>query len=104
MDFNINGTLYLIKDTKLNFENDIYEQKEYKLLKKWLIFSNNPKSLKEIQILETKIDLYLKQKLNGYNYNNINNNNDYQQQLIQDLKIPEHYLRYLDILNNIVEI
>ena len=104
MDFNINGTLYLVKDTKLNFENDKYETKEYKLLKKWLIFSNNPKSLKEIQILETKIDLYLKQKLNGYDYNNINNNNDLLQELIHDLKIPEHYLRYLDNLNNIVEI
>ena len=37
MDFNINGKLYLVKDTKLNFENDKYETKEYKLLKKWLL-------------------------------------------------------------------
>jgi hypothetical protein len=101
MDLNINGNLYLVKDTKLNFENDKYETKEYKLLKKWLIFNKNPKSLKEIQILEIKIDLYLKQKLNGYDYNNNINNNNY---FTQDLKIPELYLRYLDILNNIVEI
>ena len=104
MDFNINGTLYLVKDTKLNFESDKYESKEYKLLKKWLTFNNNPKSLKEIQILETKIDLYLKQKLNGYNYNHMINNNHLTNDLIHDLKIPKLYLRYLDILNNIVEI
>ena len=108
MDFNINGNIYLVKETKLNFENDKYESKEYKLLKKWLIFNKEPKTLKEIQMLETKIDLYLKQKLNGYDYNNeytnytnnTNNNND----LLKELKIPELYLRYLDILNNIVEI
>jgi|TARA_B110001469_G_C9616329_1_gene306879 hypothetical protein len=108
MDFNINGNLYLVKETKLNFENDKYESREYKILKKWLIFRKEPKTLKQIQILETKLDLYLKQKLNGYDYkindnhttNTDNNNND----LIEDVNIPELYLRYLDILNNIVEI
>lgn len=98
MDFNINGTMYLIKDTKFKFENDKYETKEFKILKKWLIFKKNPKNDKEIQLLEKKINLFLKQKLYGYDYN-INDN-----ELTDDLKIPKLYLRYLDILNNIVEI
>ena len=100
MEFNINGNLYLVKNTKLNFENDKYETKEYKLLKKWLIFTKEPKNLNEINIIENKIDLYLKQKIKGYDYENINAKNE----LICDLKIPKVYLRYLDILNNIVEI
>ena len=98
MDFNINGNLYLVKNNKLNFENDKYETKEFKILKKWLIFKKNPKNDKEIQLLEKKINLFLKQKLYGYDYN-INDN-----ELTDDLKIPKLYLRYLDILNNIVEI
>ena len=32
MDFNINGNIYLVKNNKLNFENDKYETKEYKIL------------------------------------------------------------------------
>jgi hypothetical protein len=99
MEFNINGTLYLLKDTKLNFVNDKYETKEFKILKKWLLFGKEPKSLKEIQTLETKIDLFLKQRINGYCYNHKDNKD-----LGQDLKVPELYLRYLDLLNNIVEI
>ena len=34
MDFNINGTMYLIKDTKFKIENDKYETKEFKILNK----------------------------------------------------------------------
>ena len=100
MDFNINGNIYLVKNNKLNFENDKYETKEYKILKKWLIFMKEPKKINEINRLEKKIDLYLKQKLKGYDYNNLNINKE----LICDLKIPSIYIRYLDILNNIVEV
>jgi hypothetical protein len=105
MEYNINGTIYLVKNKKLNFENDKYETKEYKLLKKWLVFSKSPKSLKEIQLLEEKIDIYLKKNINGYEYKN----NKYLKQTIEKnkeilFKIPELYLRYLDILNNIIEI
>jgi hypothetical protein len=104
MEFNINGTLYLLKNTKLNFENDKYESKEYKLLKKWLIFSKNPKSLKEIQKLEIKIDLMLKEKINGYTYNQIKNRELKEESTQSEFNIPDIYIRYLDILNNIIEI
>ena len=97
---------YLIKDTKLNFENDRYETKEYRLLKKWLIFKKNPKDLKDIQIMEEKIDIYLKRNINGYIYKDIKFSKHQNPEQITDqtLKIPDIYLRYSDILNNIVEL
>ena len=100
MDFTINGNMYLIKNTNNNmkFENDRYETTEYKMLKKWLILSEAPETVLDIQKLESKIDLLLKRKLRGFEYDNMDNT------ILQDVLIPDKYIRYSHILDSVVEI
>ena len=97
MDITIDGNMYLIKDNTVIFENDIYESKEYILLKKWLILSKKPSTEKEINKLEQFIDINLKHILRGYTYDY---NIQYENKSFDELfKIPEIYLRYNKLLH-----
>jgi hypothetical protein len=100
MDFTINGNMYLIKNTNtdMKFENDRYETTEYKMLKKWLILLKAPETLSDIQKLESKIDLLLKRKLRGLEYDNTDNT------VLQDVLIPDKYIRNSHMLDSVVEI
>jgi hypothetical protein len=100
MDFTINGNMYLIKNTNTNmkFENDRYETTEYKMLKKWLILLKAPETLSDIQKLESKIDLLLKRKLRGLEYDNTDTT------VLEDVLIPDKYIRNSNMLDSVVEI
>ena len=108
MEFNINGIIYFDKQktTTSSFTNDIYELDEYKVLKKWLIFKQKPKSLEEIKILELQVDLFIKINIKNleYKFNNID---------ISDLNIdtsnikknvPECFYRCKQLLSGVVEL
>jgi hypothetical protein len=103
MDFAINGNMYLIKNTNtdMKFENDRYETTEYKMLKKWLILLKAPETTLDIQKLESKIDLLLKRKLRGLEYDNTDTTEN---TVLEGVFIPEKYMRYSHILDSVVEI
>jgi hypothetical protein len=106
MEFNINGIIYFDKESissnkyKIDkYKIDKYELDEYRILKKWLIFKQKPKTLEEIKILELKVDLFIKKNIKNFEYNyNINLNN-----LNIEKYIPEYFYRYKSIFNNIIE-
>ena len=104
MEYNINGILYFDKEDKTSsvlFNDNYYELYEYKILKKWLIFKQKPKSLEEIKKLDLKIDLFIKKNIKHFCYDNdtININN-----LNIEKDIPESFYRYKSLLNNINEL
>lgn len=103
MDFNINGITYFsTPKTKItNFKNDKYETDDYILLKKWLIFKQNPKSNDEIKLSEQKIDTILKTITYNFQFNNNKNEKDYISKLKKN--IPESIFRYTQLLNNVNE-
>ena len=59
MDFNINGTLYLVKDEKLT------ENKHYEILLNWIVFKEKPQSDEEISKIKKRADLFIKQEIEG---------------------------------------
>ena len=100
MEYNINGIIYFNKNkcSSTTFINDIHELDEFKVLKKWLIFKQKPKSIEEINILELKVDFFIKKNIKNIEYNfnidtlNIENN------------VPECYYRCKKLLNGVIEL
>jgi hypothetical protein len=93
MDFNINGTLYLVKDEKLT------ENKHYEILLNWIVFKEQPQSDEEISKIKKHADLFIKQEIEGLHYTNSTKSTK-----TKEFNIPEIYLRYKLLLDNIVEI
>lgn len=99
MDFNINGTLYLVKDEKLT------ENKHYEILLNWIIFKEKPQSDEEISKIKKRADLFIKQEIEGLYYDsNTKNTKNTKNNKTEEFNIPEIYLRYKLLLDNIVEI
>lgn len=95
MDFNINGTLYLVKDEGLT------ENKHYELLLNWIVFREQPQSEEEIAKIKKRVDLFIKQEIEGLKYTS---NKGRESNKIDEFYIPEIYLRYKSLLDNVVEI
>lgn len=108
MEYNINGIIYFDKDKSKSlsttFINDINELDEFKVLKKWLIFKQKPKSIEEIKILEIKIDLIIKKNIKNIEYNFNSNFNNNLNILDIENNIPECFYRYKSLLNGVIEL
>jgi len=106
MDYTINGIDYLVLNNKETDKSKINNNSvEYTILKNWLIFKKHPINQKQIDKYSLKMEYILNQKLYNYKYDDYDENNQKMNILninlndIQNLKIPEKYYRYKNLLN-----
>ncbi len=105
MDYQINGIDYLVLDNQVvKNQSKTYNNKsgEFNGLLKWNVFKKEPVNQKQIDELSLKMEYVLNQKLNGWTYDDISDDNCRVTENTTKnnvLKIPDTFFRYKSLLN-----